>query len=63
MKTIIAIIFLATPFSANAQVEATNKTNVYQTFAGEFLKNCEGTDKKIAVAGFAYSDGRVNSIK
>src|SRR3989338_10087349 len=42
----------------NAQAEVNKKTDVYKTLANELLKNCEGTDKKIAVAGFSYTDGR-----
>lgn len=45
---------------AVARAEAVKKT-VYQTLAEELLKNCEGADKKIAVAGVSYSDGRTSS--
>ena len=43
---------------SSAQATSEKKTEVYQTIADELLKNCEGSDKKIAVAGFSYSDGR-----
>jgi len=42
----------------STQAETTKKTDIYRTIADELLKNCEGADKKIAVAGFSYSDGR-----
>ncbi len=41
-----------------AQAEPGNIADGYRTVAGELLKNCEGADKKIAVAGFSYPDGR-----
>jgi len=72
MKNIIAVMLLLAPAFAGAQEKTTSasakqpavqaapekKTNVYQTIADELLKNCDGVDKKIAVAGFSYSDGR-----
>lgn len=38
--------------------EAAVKTATYRQIADELLKNCEGRDKAIAVAGFSYSDKR-----
>lgn len=67
MKNIIVFTLLLTPAfvcakekPAVAVAEEVKKT-VYQTLAEELLKNCEGADKKIAVAGIAYSDGRTSS--
>lgn len=45
---------------AVARAETVKKT-VYQQLAEELLKNCEGADKKIAVAAISYSDGRTSS--
>ena len=73
MNTIIAVVFLGVPVLAGAQasisvpadlktqkaqIVSPKKADSYQTIASELLKNCEGLDKKIAVAGFSYSDGR-----
>lgn len=73
MKTIIAFTFLAVPVLAEAQTSkslpadlkmqrtqrhAPKTADPYRTIAWELLKNCEGVDEKIAVAGFSYSDGR-----
>ena len=67
MKNIIVFTLFLTPFFAYAkekpavtQVEAEKKT-AYQTLADELLKYCEGADKKIAVAGISYPDGRTSS--
>lgn len=57
MKKVIAFLLLITPILASAKVESEAKT-VYQVITGELLKDCTGVDKKIAVAGFSYSDGR-----
>jgi curli biogenesis system outer membrane secretion channel CsgG len=38
--------------------ETSVKTSSYRQIAAELLKNCEGKDKAIAVAGFSYSDRR-----
>ncbi len=35
-----------------------NNTDIFRTIAAELLKPCEGAGRKIAVAGFAYTDGR-----
>ena len=57
MKKVVAFLLLITPIFASAKVESEAKT-VYQTIAGELLIDCTGVDKKVAVAGFSYSDGR-----
>lgn len=57
MKKVIAFILLITPLFVSAKTESETKT-VYETIASELLKDCTGVDKKIAVAGFSYSDGR-----
>lgn len=54
-KFAIGTSMLLIPALAGAE---NSKANVYKTIAAELLKNCAGTDKKIAVADFTYSDGR-----
>jgi len=58
MNKIITFLLVVMPVFAAAQAVPEKKTDVYRTIADELLKNCEGADKKIAVAGFSYSDGR-----
>lgn len=72
MNKIIILILLAAPAVVGAQErtpvsgakspvaedKTVKKPDTYQTIAVELLKDCEGVDKKIAVAGFSYSDGR-----
>jgi len=56
MKKIILLILLLAP--AFAWAGDSFKINAYSTIANELLKDCTGTDKAVAVAGFSYSDGR-----
>jgi len=56
MKKIIILTLLLAP--AFAWAGDSPKPNVYKTLASELLKDCTGTDKAVAVAGFSYSDGR-----
>ncbi|MDO8804113.1 MAG: FlgO family outer membrane protein [Elusimicrobiota bacterium] len=69
MIVIIMFAILFTPMLVKAapppnvkqqtlQAESAKKPNAYRPIANELLENCEGADKKIAVAGFSYSDGR-----
>lgn len=68
MIRIILIAMLAAPGFAQAvspsggkpqeKKEPEVKTGTYRQIASELLKNCEGKDKAIAVAGFSYSDKR-----
>ena len=68
IKIIIFLLLIAPVFAKatpaagvklqNARAETKNKTDVYQTIAGDLLKDCTGADKAVAVAGFSYSDGR-----
>lgn len=69
MTIIILFAILFTPMLVKAapppnvksqtpQAESAKTRNVYRPIANELLENCEGVDKKIAVAGFSYSDGR-----
>lgn len=43
---------------AEEKKETAVKISTYRQVASELLKNCEGRDKAIAVAGFSYSDKR-----
>lgn len=64
----ILIAMLFTPMAVRAEAfsgkqpaekkETAVKTSSYRQIASELLKNCEGRDKAIAVAGFSYSDKR-----
>jgi len=54
-KIIISLLLIAPVFAA---AETKDKTDVYRTITGELLKDCTGTNKVVAVAGFSYSDGR-----
>ena len=56
-KIIISLLLMVTVF-VKAAPAADVKTNVYQTITSDLLKDCTGVDKKIAVAGFSYSDDR-----
>ncbi len=56
MKTLIALLLFSVP--AFAGVKEDPKLKPYKTLAGELLENCEGSEKKIAVATFNYLDGR-----
>jgi|GEM_PF-2374278 len=73
MRIILSVIFIVAPISLYAQsvkvptaaqkqtvatADAPRKNDPYQIIAAELLKGCDGGDKKVAVAGFAYSDGR-----
>jgi len=58
MTKIIISLLLMTSVIAKAAPATDVKTNIYQTITGDLLKDCTGVDKKIAVAGFSYSDGR-----
>lgn len=69
MIRIILIAILFAPLTARAEAladkaapaekkETAVKTGSYRQIASELLKNCEGRDKAIAVAGFSYSDKR-----
>ena len=56
MKKIIVLILLLAP--AFAWAGDSPAPNAYKTIASDLLKDCTGTDKAVAVAGFSYSDGR-----
>ena len=56
MKTLIALILFAGPSFAGVAEDA--KLKPYKTLVGELLENCEGPEKKIAVANFNYLDER-----
>ena len=70
MIRIILMAMLLTPAAAYAEAlslpdkpaeqkkESAVKTSSYRQIAAELLKNREGKDKAIAVAGFSYSDKR-----
>ena len=58
MTKIIIFILLIAPAFTTAAPTAKNKADIYQTIAGELLKDCTGAGKAVAVAGFSYSDGR-----
>jgi len=57
MKTLLVLALLLVPSFASA---GDNAGSAYRTLVDELLKNCEGADKKIAVANFSYPDGRVS---
>ena len=54
-KIIFLILLLAPAFTWAGDSPA---PNAYKTIASDLLKDCTGTDKAVAVAGFSYSDGR-----
>ncbi|PIU19608.1 MAG: hypothetical protein COT18_06710 [Elusimicrobia bacterium CG08_land_8_20_14_0_20_59_10] len=57
MKIFLALLLLLTPAFAGTR----NKSKgAYKSLVGELLKNCEGKDKKIAVANFSYPDERAS---
>lgn len=58
MTRIIISLLLMAPVYAKSAPAADVKANIYQTITYDLLKDCTGVDKKIAVAGFSYSDGR-----
>ncbi len=68
MIRIILTVMLLAPAAARAEAlankpaaekkETVVKTSSYRQIASELLKNCEGKEKAIAVAGFSYSDKR-----
>jgi len=73
MKTILSMVLLVVPTllygqATKAPVLGSNRdvavganpsiVTPYQMLVGELLKELEGVDKKVAVTGFSYSDGR-----
>jgi curli biogenesis system outer membrane secretion channel CsgG len=49
---------VSVPQSGESKKEPAVRISSYKQIANELLKNCEGKDKAIAVAGFSYSDKR-----
>ena len=58
MTKILILLLLTTSVFAKAAPSSDVKPNIYQIISSDLLKDCTSVDKKIAVAGFSYSDGR-----